>query len=653
MAIGLALSGGGFRASLFHLGVIRRLRAEGRLDELSCIASVSGGSVTAAHLIANWKDYNSCPEDFDRVAKELISFTKFDARGRILRRLPLLWIVALIPFLPNRWRVSPTDLLAKYYDKHLFHGAHAAEVGGPKTFLILSTNLSQAELTCFGRDSVLYIPFNDQTERAPIDAKIIPLAKVVTASSAFPGFFPPIILSDSDLGADEGSIPEQYFTDAGIYDNLGLYGLRKGAPASLDRVLVSDAGRSFVPPKAIVFGMLSTALRAIDIFMFRIRQSDLTWSTAGLPVIMISISDEARIAGASAPAIQSQLENIRTDLDRFSQLEITELMRHGYYITAKALASDRGELEPPAIPKWDIPAEPWVKTTAPHTVALALKKSARRRWRLFSVRDWISLAHFAIIALVVVSLIELSDIISDKTNSFIAGIKAYSLTKNDPQWTDAPTVPIETVANLEETKNPGFQILNDDRVWDLRQLKARPSAGGLEVTGPTLLLRSSTLIRLDPSATQYRYRYQTAATEFAAWSPNQAVKVKLLRSEKTTQSGVNILNTYELQLDVSYADLNKQFVLQAESKAINAPWDRNNSWLGMRITDDVPEATLRIIFPESLPYQRPAFQSYPNDSLLEARTSDGILVNRAEKELIWTIDHPQKGWTYRIQWDWR
>lgn len=219
-----------------------------------------------------------------------------------------------------------------------------------------------SELTCFGRDSVLYIPFKDQAARTPIDANIIPLAKVVAASSAYPGFFPPIILSDSDLGADEGSIPKQYFTDAGIYDNLGLYGLRKGATASPDRVLVSDAGRSFVPPKAIDFGILRTALRAIDIFMFRIRQSDLAFSTDGLPVIMISISHEARVAGASAPAIQSQLENIRTDLDKFSQLEITELVRHGYYVTVL----DRGDPAPPAIPEWDISEERWVKTTAPH-----------------------------------------------------------------------------------------------------------------------------------------------------------------------------------------------------------------------------------------------------------------------------------------------
>jgi predicted acylesterase/phospholipase RssA len=97
MATGLALSGGGFRATLFHLGVIRRLCAEGLLDQLSSIASVSGGSVTAAHLLANWQAYSSTPKSFDEIAEKLISVTKLDVRGRILRRLPLLWCLALIP----------------------------------------------------------------------------------------------------------------------------------------------------------------------------------------------------------------------------------------------------------------------------------------------------------------------------------------------------------------------------------------------------------------------------------------------------------------------------------------------------------------------------------------------------------------------------
>ena len=75
MQIGLALSGGGFRATLFHLGVIRRLRAEGLLATINYIASVSGGSVAATHLWANWERHNSSIEDFDKAAQEVVALT--------------------------------------------------------------------------------------------------------------------------------------------------------------------------------------------------------------------------------------------------------------------------------------------------------------------------------------------------------------------------------------------------------------------------------------------------------------------------------------------------------------------------------------------------------------------------------------------------
>jgi len=55
MAIGLALSGGGFRATLFHLGVIAFLRDAGKLSEVTYITSVSGGSILSAHLVLNWE----------------------------------------------------------------------------------------------------------------------------------------------------------------------------------------------------------------------------------------------------------------------------------------------------------------------------------------------------------------------------------------------------------------------------------------------------------------------------------------------------------------------------------------------------------------------------------------------------------------------
>jgi len=49
--IGLALSGGGFRASLFHLGVIRRLEELGIMRNVAVVSSVSGGSIIAAYYL--------------------------------------------------------------------------------------------------------------------------------------------------------------------------------------------------------------------------------------------------------------------------------------------------------------------------------------------------------------------------------------------------------------------------------------------------------------------------------------------------------------------------------------------------------------------------------------------------------------------------
>ena len=47
--VGLALSGGGFRAALFHIGVLARLAELDMLRHVEVISSVSGGSILAAY----------------------------------------------------------------------------------------------------------------------------------------------------------------------------------------------------------------------------------------------------------------------------------------------------------------------------------------------------------------------------------------------------------------------------------------------------------------------------------------------------------------------------------------------------------------------------------------------------------------------------
>ena len=63
--LGLALSGGGFRATLYHLGVVRFLRDAGILPRVTHITAVSGGSILGAHLALNWDRYCGTPEQFD------------------------------------------------------------------------------------------------------------------------------------------------------------------------------------------------------------------------------------------------------------------------------------------------------------------------------------------------------------------------------------------------------------------------------------------------------------------------------------------------------------------------------------------------------------------------------------------------------------
>ena len=69
MRIGLALSGGGFRAPLFHLGVVRFLADAGLLQDVVYVSSVSGGSVLAAHLVLNWTKYTQRPHSSTQLRK--------------------------------------------------------------------------------------------------------------------------------------------------------------------------------------------------------------------------------------------------------------------------------------------------------------------------------------------------------------------------------------------------------------------------------------------------------------------------------------------------------------------------------------------------------------------------------------------------------
>jgi len=271
--IGLALSGGGLRACLYHLGLVRFLRDAGILSQVTHITSVSGGSVFAAHLALNWDRYSGSPNEFDSAASEILSFVRLDVRNRILRRfplaIPLRWSLRLLG-LSSR-KLSRTGLLEYHYES-LYGQTSLFELPEKPHLHILATNLSEGCLCSFHRNGLLMVR-RHQRSTIRIDRIHIGLATVamaVTASSAFPGFFPPLELTGVEVGANVGEFGRQAYTDGGVFDNLGVRMFR-----FLERPMLADTPLSradFIDFPATVEALLEASKSSEETQLHRLGQ---------------------------------------------------------------------------------------------------------------------------------------------------------------------------------------------------------------------------------------------------------------------------------------------------------------------------------------------------------------------------------------------
>ena len=149
----LSLSGGGFRATLFHIGVLRAFYDAGLLSSdvdaprVTRITSVSGGSILAAHMFLDWKRYSSPdPADFENATKDVIAFTGRDIRGRILRRLPVMVPLDILFF--------PLRLICTFRGLRRLGGGRSGWTFGPcvSTRLMMSYLERLYSYTAFYRD---------------------------------------------------------------------------------------------------------------------------------------------------------------------------------------------------------------------------------------------------------------------------------------------------------------------------------------------------------------------------------------------------------------------------------------------------------------------------------------------------------------------
>lgn len=273
--IGLALSGGGYRAAAYHIGTLRALHKLGILDKVDVISSVSGGSITSVYYVQNKeKGYEGFEKEFISKLKEgvlcwaIIEFLVILALCFTLLILCGCWAILIIVSLFFAWYyVFPIScFIKKAYDKVFFNGISLDKMPRVPILTINATDLSTGNQFTFSQDRMTCYPYKDELTFNTVG---FPVAKAVMASSCIPQIFSPIKLSKKYV---EGkSKTEPLLVDGGLYDNQGAHKFDSSDSFfAVDYAIVSDAGNTTISSKWCL-NPIMTLLTTSNILMRRIK----------------------------------------------------------------------------------------------------------------------------------------------------------------------------------------------------------------------------------------------------------------------------------------------------------------------------------------------------------------------------------------------
>lgn len=342
--IALALSGGGIRAMVFHLGVLRRLAERQLLERVARLSTVSGGSLIVGLLLQlNHFQWPSSRAFLADLLPEL--------RVRLCAR-SLQWGAArrLLNPLNLRFALSRANLLAECLRVEWSISARLSALPRLPEWSINGTTAETGKRFRFKRDSVgdYSIGYADGHE--------FPLADALAVSAAFPGGFGPLTVDtrrfqwrkrpawDAPSGSEVTvTSPHAYLHlyDGGVYDNLGLEPFFDAGRLALKHVehelIVSDAGAPLASGFALGPLNVFRLKRVADIMSdqsraLRVRTlSTYLQQTRGGAYLGISMGVSAQGSCQSAEFAAT----FPTTLRRLSTNEFDRLLAHGHGVAVR------------------------------------------------------------------------------------------------------------------------------------------------------------------------------------------------------------------------------------------------------------------------------------------------------------------------------
>lgn len=288
--IGLALSGGGYRAAAYHVGTLRSLYRMGILDKVDVISSVSGGSITAAYYAMHKDNF----EEFENAIKVKLR------RGVLGWSIFILIIEAIALAVLHGWLVSlvinccglciwwkcviiivmsiavlviillllhkvwpSSSLIEKVYAKKFFDNKTLKDL--PES-PIIAMNATDVELNRQFTFSQVKIDAAEKYESGYFKNKEVPISLAVMASSAYP-MFAPVRIPRKYISDKCAKTP--ILVDGGIYDNQGAHKLTEHGDYHANYIIVSDAGNTEMNRKG-TWNIACLLFKVINLMMNRI-----------------------------------------------------------------------------------------------------------------------------------------------------------------------------------------------------------------------------------------------------------------------------------------------------------------------------------------------------------------------------------------------
>jgi NTE family protein len=376
--IAIALSGGGFRAMLFHAGALMRLNELGVLSRVVRISSVSGGSIAAGFLACVWKqlgtpDLGGAFAQFQqKYVEPILAFSreKIDV-GDIL--------TGLLPW------TSAAEQVAASYDKALFHNVTLQDIPDQPRFVFCATNLQTGVLFRFSKF------YAGDYIMGRLDKPNLPLSTAVTASSAFPPFLSPLALAlpagsftdwpgQQPRGGDLSPFRARVLlSDGGVYDNHGLEPIVKRYMT----LLVSDGGAPFGRISEVATDPIRQLQRVFDVTdgqVRALRRRDLINRFKLATKINLQPNqvdpdarfgsywgvdtDPSEVAPQGAlptdAAVVNRLAHLATRLSDLGNTESRQLINWGYAICDRCVRTHYNvpEVQQKLAPQWPYPNAP-------------------------------------------------------------------------------------------------------------------------------------------------------------------------------------------------------------------------------------------------------------------------------------------------------